>query len=133
MFLARLLLALSAVTFAGFGAWFLADPEGTARQVEIIAATPTARTDFRATYGGFNLGIGVLMAAALATRRLRDGLLLVAAATTGYAIGRAFGIAADQAPASLMYTLLAVEASGCALAMFALARLPGDNTGEVRS
>lgn len=124
MALARFSLFLSALMFAAFGLWFLADPVGSARLVEIVLPTTTARIDFRATYGGLNLAIAalLLLAALRPAEHARAGLLLQIAALAGYAGGRLAGMAADSAAPMPMPVILAFEIGGVGLGVIALLR-----------
>lgn len=59
--LARAILLGSAIVFVGMGVGFLVVPIRYAAVVEISAPTATARTDLRATYGGFDLAFGLFL------------------------------------------------------------------------
>ena len=124
--LARFSLFFSALFFSGFGAWLLADPIGTARLVEIALPTAAARIDFRATYGGLNLALGFLLAAAgaQAAQHAGGGLILQVAIFGGYLLGRLTGILAESAVPPPMGIILACEIPGLALGLIALWRLP---------
>lgn len=124
MRIVRLSLFFSAIFFAGFGLWLLIDPTGTARLVEIVLPTPASRIDFRATYGGLNLALGALLAAAGSRPQQygRAGLILQIAVFTGYLGGRLIGIAAESAIPPPMSTILAFEIPGLALGLIALSR-----------
>ena len=61
MTLAKVGLAFTAVVFIGIGLGFLVVPVQWASVVDISLPTAMARTDFRATYGGFDLAIGVFL------------------------------------------------------------------------
>lgn len=125
MRIARFSLALSALVFAAFGVWFLADPAGSAQLVGIALPVPEARIDFRATYGGLNLALGLILA--LAARRAREfaraGLLLQIGMFAGYAAGRLTGMAAESAAPPAMTVILAFELAGLALGVVALRKL----------
>ncbi|MFN7922233.1 MAG: DUF4345 domain-containing protein [Bryobacteraceae bacterium] len=124
MMFARVSILIAAVCFVGFGVWFLSDPSGAGATVEIVVGTPTARTDFRATYGGFNIGIGVfLLLCALQKEWLRPGLWAQICIFLGYAMGRGFGLLTDAEPVRMMYWLFATELSGAALGLAALRNL----------
>jgi uncharacterized membrane protein len=57
---------------------------------DLALPTPTARADFTATYGGFQVGFGVfLIACASKAEWLEPGLWAAAAALTGFATFRA--------------------------------------------
>jgi len=62
----RIVLALSAFIYAAFGAAFLVAPVPMAATVGIQLPEPSAVIDFRATYGGFELGLAAFLAWCLA-------------------------------------------------------------------
>ncbi len=63
MTLPRVILWLTALGFVGFGAAFTFWTTPMAALVDISLPTPTARIDFAATYGGFELGVGAFLIA----------------------------------------------------------------------
>ena len=79
-------LALAGLGFLGFGLWFLV----------ITATGAPAATEFRAFYGGLEVGLGLLMLVAAAKPEWRSaGLWLVIATNGGIAAGRLLGVALD--------------------------------------
>ena len=54
-------LALAGLGFLGFGLWFLVDPIGPLAAIGITATGAPAPTEFRAFYGGLEVGLGALM------------------------------------------------------------------------
>lgn len=126
MMLARISLVVSGLLFGAFGAWFLLDPAGAAALVEIELKSATARTDFRAGYGGLNLALGLLLAlSARQAGTVRAGLWLQLTVGLGYAAGRTLGIVLEGGTTSVMYTILAVEVAGAAVAALLLRTLKG--------
>lgn len=118
-------LALSALTFAGFGLAFTLLPARMAGFVDIALPSGVARTDFRATYGGFELGLAAFLVWCLAdATRVRAGLVASACALAGFAVVRLGGILLDDAARPLMLVLLLAEVAGTALCAFALRRAP---------
>ncbi|MGH7418236.1 MAG: DUF4345 family protein, partial [Candidatus Rokuibacteriota bacterium] len=89
-------------------------PLRMARLVEIPLATPTARIDFAATYGGFELGFGVfLLACARRPAWHEPGLWATAAALGGFALIRIQSMVAAAGPATRpIYVGLALEITG---------------------
>ena len=91
-----LVLALAGLGFLGFGLWFLVDPIGPLAAIGITATGAPAATEFRAFYGGLEVGLGALMLVAAAKPQWRiPGLWLVLATNGGIAAGRLLGIAID--------------------------------------
>ena len=118
----RAVLWLNALAFIGFGLAFTLWPLPMARYVEIVLPTPTARIDFAATYGGFELGFGIfLVACARRTAWLEAGLWASAAALVGFALIRLHGLIFAAGPATrVIYFALALEIAGSALSILAL-------------
>jgi uncharacterized protein YjeT (DUF2065 family) len=128
MKLAKGLLYASALLLIVIGLGFLLLPVQWAAAVEIGVPTPTARTDLRATYGGFDIGVGVFLA--LCARRaewIRPGLVAIALVGAGYGGGRLFGILAEGTASTPMLVFLGLEAVLVALAVHALRQLPRSN------
>ena len=91
-----LVLALAGLGFLGFGAWFLIDPIGPLTAIGITATGAPAATEFRAFYGGLEVGLGALMLVAAAKPQWRTaGLWLVLATNGCIAAGRLLGVAID--------------------------------------
>ena len=125
MGVARGVLWLSALTFAGFGAAFALFPRAMARLVEIELPTDTARIDFVATYGGLELGLAAffgLCASRPDPVRVRLGLLASGLALGGFATARLAGALLADRPRPLLFALLAAEVSGAALSFWAAGR-----------
>jgi hypothetical protein len=123
--LARLVLVLGGVAFVVLGLASTLWPLPMARVVEIPLPTPTARIDYAATYGGFELGFGVFLLASARRRTwLAPGLWASASALAGFALVRALGLVAAAGPAtSVIFVALALEIIGCVLSVLALRRL----------
>jgi hypothetical protein len=116
--LARVFLALSALTFAGFGVAFLAAPAGMGGLVEVWADSPTARADVRATYGGFELGFAAFLFACLARREwTAAGLLASTLALAGFAAARSGSALLDGPVSPLTFVLVAAEAAGAVMSL----------------
>jgi len=127
--LARVVLLLSAVIFAAFGAAAIAFTRQMAEAVDIGLATDVARTDFMATYGGFELGFGLFLG--LAWQRgdwVRPGLMANGCALAGFASMRLLGILTSAGLSPLMLVVCVVEASGSALSFWGAA-----GTGKVQA
>lgn len=123
MFLGRFILWLAAVTFTVIGAGFLILPETWARAVDIVLPTALARTDLRATYGGFDLAFGLFLAAcALRPEWIRPGLLACGLALSGFGAGRLLGMIIEGSADRLMLSFLLAEIVGGSLSFFAFFR-----------
>ena len=121
-----LILLLTAVGFIGFGGAYALLPRRMAALTQVEIPTASARTDFAATYGGFQLGFGCfLLTCARNPSWLAPGLLAGAAALAGFAGIRILGIVATRSrviPA--IWVALAIEISGLSLNLWGLRQLP---------
>lgn len=96
MTLWRLVLAVIALAYAGFGFAFLSRPDEMASMIAIAFGTSGARTDFRAMYGGLEFGVGVfLLLCALRRQFVRLGLFASACALIAMATARTMGLMLD--------------------------------------
>ena len=118
----RIVLVLGAAGFAGFGLIFAVAPEMLARQIDLGIASPAARTDVRAVYGGLEIGIAVfLFWCASAPHRVRFGLIALTTCFGAVFAARLLGIILDGSLDPLTLSLLAVEVGGTVLGTIALA------------
>ena len=82
-----------------------------------------ARTDVRATYGGLELGFGILLVlCALRREWIRPGLWALALSTGGFAIGRLTGLLVEGTINNFMLVFLVIEIVVTLLAVFVLRR-----------
>jgi hypothetical protein len=96
MTLWRLILAVIALSYAGFGFAFLFKPDEWAAMVSVAFTTSAGRTDFRAVYGGLEFGVGVfLFLCALRREFVRLGLFASACALIAMATARSTGMLLD--------------------------------------
>jgi hypothetical protein len=92
----RLLLAFIALTYTGFGFVFLFYPSDMAAIVGIAFPTTSPRTDFRAMYGGLEIGVGVfLLVCSMRREFVRVGLFASACALVAMATSRTVGLMLD--------------------------------------
>jgi len=123
MSIGRFSIILSAIVFSGFGVAFLLFPLFMASVVGIELSTPSAVIDFRATYGGLEIGLAVFFAiCAFKESWIRHGLVAQAASLGGFAFGRIVGLILDGTPQPIIYYLLFAECAGCVLGLFALVK-----------
>jgi hypothetical protein len=89
------------------------------------APTPSARADFAATYGGFQLGFGLFLLACTRTQGwIEPGLWAAVAALAGFAAVRIVGIL--RAGGSVHWGIwfaLALEVAGVGLNLWGLQRV----------
>jgi hypothetical protein len=116
--LAKVVLAVNAITFLGFGVAFLVAPVELAANAELGVATPTARAEVRTIFGGFEVGLAAFLFACLGRPdRVAAGLLCSAFAMAGFAVARGASALLDGPVAPVMYWLLAAEVGGVAVSV----------------
>lgn len=130
MTIAKYGLALAALVFVGIGLGFLLVPVQWAALVDISLPTAMARTDFRATYGGFDLAVGVFLGfCALRADWVRPGLWALALAAAGFGAGRLVGILVEGTATPLMLTFLVIEWAIALVTFYVWRRLARGTTG----
>lgn len=120
-----LILLLTGLGFIGLGAAYLLKPTRMAALTDLTLATPTARADFAAIYGGFELGFGIFLLAC--TRHpgwLEPGLWAATAALAGFASARGGVVLASggRVRGSIWFALV-LELLGVALNGWAVAQV----------
>lgn len=106
-----------------FGFAYLLIPIAMTEPAGFGALSPAATTDVRATYGGFQIGIGVfLLWAAQAEDRFRGALLLTALSIGAVLMSRVLGLILDGEVNEFHISGLAVESVLTASAVFVLRR-----------
>jgi hypothetical protein len=117
-----IILGLTAAAFSGFGVAFTFWPDAMGQLTDIQLPTATARIDFAATYGGFELGFGAFLL--LCLRRsawLEAGLWAGALSLGGFATVRLLSLAASNVPVRpAIYMALALEVAGVLLNLWGL-------------
>lgn len=89
-------LLLAGLGFLSFGAWFLIDPISPLAAIGITVSGDPAATEFRAFYGGLELGLAAfLITAAFRPSWRMPGLWLALLSNGGIALGRLIGVAVD--------------------------------------
>ena len=118
----QILIIVAALIFTGFGVWFLIKPDALSG-VGIELTGSEARTDIRATYGGFELGVAVfLFWCASREDWHRIGLIAATLFVAGFGVGRAVGILCEGGATGLMWSLLAAEGAYTSCALWRLSR-----------
>lgn len=114
-------LVLVVLMLVAFGVGFLFAPARFAALVGLRMDSTTAISDVRAVYGGFEIGMALLLIwCMLDPGRTRLGLGVTALVFGAVAASRLIGVLADRPVTSLTLKILAVEA-GTALIAAALA------------
>jgi uncharacterized protein DUF4345 len=88
-------LVFTGLGFLGFGLAYALWPLPMAQLTEIQLSTKSARIDFTATYGGFQIGFGIFLLVCVKRPGWTEpGLWAAAAALTGFVLTRLLAIAA---------------------------------------
>ena len=116
------ILALTAAAYTGFGFASALWPEMMARLTDIQLPTATAKVDFAATYGGFELGFaGFLLLSLRRPAWLESGLWAGVLTLTGFAVVRLISLILSTAPVRpAIYLALALELCGVLLNLWGL-------------
>ena len=118
----RIILALDALLFGGFGALYWVIPESMAGKVGITVANTGGLIDLQGLYGGLELGLACFLAfCAASAARSRLGLVAGSCALSGIALSRLVAIAHFGLPDSSVATLVGMDLLGAVLnVVFAL-------------
>lgn len=112
---------LNAMINVGIGAWCLGWTRSVAESLGIAFTKAQGLTDFRATYGGLILGIGVFFAFAVKDESLqRPALWLALFLYVGLGGSRLFGIFLDGSATKLLVGFLIAEIAFAAMAAWLL-------------
>jgi hypothetical protein len=123
MSFARIYLRFMGAMSVLFGLVYLFSPESMTAPTGFGALSPAATTDVRATYGGFQLGLGAfLLWAAADAGRVRTALVLVALTIGAIGLCRATGLVLDASAGPFHLGGLATETTLTVLALVALGR-----------
>ncbi len=110
MTLRTVYLLAAALIAGGFAVAYLVRSTAMARMVGIAIPSPSARADYRAIYGGAQLGIGIfLAAAALRPAWHEPGLWAAALFAGGFGVARLGSLAVDRRGPDFQWTVGAVE------------------------
>jgi hypothetical protein len=108
-----------------FGVWYLVAPVAWTDPTGFGPLGPNALTDVRATYGGFQIGLGLFtLWAAAEAARVRMALVLQALTIGAIGSCRLVGFAIDGSPNGFLISAVVTETTFTALALVALRRLP---------
>lgn len=123
--LSTAILFLTGLGFIGFGAAAALSPARIAALTQLMLPTPSARADFAATYGGFQIGFGAFLVACTVTQGwVEPGFWAAVAALSGFALVRTGGILrAGGRVHSAIWIALVLEVSGTVLNLWALQRM----------
>jgi hypothetical protein len=113
----RLFLVIEGLLFATMGGWTLLNPNGMARHIDVVLATPTATVDFMTMYGGSVLGYGAFLVwCAIRKAYLPAGLLSLVFGAGAAAGARLLGMATQGPVKPLLLQFLTVEIGTVVLA-----------------
>ncbi len=123
MSLQKFVIYLAAGFFLLYGVAFSIAPIAMSTLVTGSAPTGTsAIVDFRATYGGMTIAVGLILLYLSAIGQSRASLVSIIIVLLGMAASRTLGFILDGRANGLMYVYLILEIGGSALAWLALKR-----------
>jgi len=123
MSFARTYLRIAGVFTLVFGVWYLLAPGFLLDAAGFEPVAPAGRTDVRATYGGFQLGLGAfLLWAAAEESRVRTALVLVVLSIGAVGLSRSVGLVLDGSPNPFHVAGLTTEISLTLLTVYAIRR-----------
>lgn len=124
MRIVAVLLWFNVIVFSLYGVAFILFPKELAWMV--VAATPTsdaALIDMRATYGGTNLGIGLLIGyLSLSKLTFRHALQAVFLINSVMALARGYGLFLSETQSNVMFIYLGLEIGAALLSYYLLKR-----------
>jgi hypothetical protein len=125
----RLLLTAVTLIMTMIAARNLWDPIGATRPIGMVLSTPTAITVARVGFGGFPLGVAVVLLGSLVSERLLSGLYFLLAVMGAATMARIQGIVLDG-PTPYNLGLLRPETLLCALSVIGIVLERGRRRGN---
>jgi hypothetical protein len=122
---AKIYLVLMGIMSVAFGVLYLVMPSTFTDPMGFGILAPSALTDVRATYGGFQIGMGLFMFwCCLGTGRLYSGMFLALISVAAIALCRAIGLVIDGDPIDVLKVTLAFEATLTVISLVLFLRTP---------
>lgn len=107
---AKIYLILLGIMSVVFGVIYLIAPSSMTDPMGFGILAPSALTDVRATYGGFQIGMGIFMLwCCIGSGRLYTAMFFALVSVAAIAISRAIGLAIDGDPIDVLKYTLAFE------------------------
>ena len=104
------LIIVNILIFGLFGLAFALAPQYSAEMMSVQPDAPNGWIDLRATYGGANVGVAVVLFLCLRNpARRADGLFLILVLTIGFMIGRILGLLGETGENYVHYVVFAIE------------------------
>ena len=126
MNLERIVIFLAAGFFLLYGLAFSISPENMAQIITgSKPAGVSALVDFRATYGGMTIAVGVSLFYLYSIHQARACLAIVVIVLLGMAATRAIGLFVHGSGNLMMYLFLVLELLGSGLALIAMRERTG--------
>lgn len=119
---ARIVLIVAALMFAVFGIWLLAAPDKLGEWLDVAAASPVGRTEIRAFYGGYELGLALFLLLGLRRRFTAASCYCLALTMGCVALARLYGFAVDGTAGGATMAIWAIEAGFALLGLVAGSR-----------
>ena len=110
----------------GFGLWSLLQPAAVAESVQIGLPAPASVTEFRAFYGGLEIGIALFwLVAARRDALIPAALLSMFLVWAGVAVTRGAGMLIDNSQSPVMWFAFGLECVATLAAWLAMQKQPG--------
>ena len=130
---ARIFLILMAIMSVGLGVLYLFWPLPMTEPMGFGPLAPSATTDVRATYGGFQIATGLFMFWCLRSDRIQVGILLALLTAGAIAASRAIGLIIDGAFTDALKGAMTFEIVVTAISLFLFVRTrAGSQSDRVR-
>lgn len=124
MRIAQIYLILMVAMSLIFGVIYLVAPGSMIEPMGFGTLAPSALTDVRATYGGFQIGMGLFLLWCLAPARVRTGLLMTLLSVGAVASCRGIGLIIDGAVTSVLKGTIIFEATLTVITLVLFLRAP---------
>jgi len=121
---AKVYLILMGLMSVIFGVIYLIWPLSMTDPMGFGPLAPSALTDVRATYGGFQIGMGIFMLLCLRPDRLRLGMLLALISVGAIAGCRAVGLVVDGAFTDVLKGTIGFEITLTVVSLILFLRTP---------
>lgn len=125
---AKIYLVVMALMSVVFGAIYLFNPQSMTDPMGFGQLAPSAWTDVRATYGGFQLGMGLFLFWCLDATRVRTGLLLTLLSVGFVAASRGIGLIIDHSMTPVLQGTIIFEATLTVISLILFLRTPAQPT-----
>ena len=126
---AKIYLIIMGIMSVLFGVIYLINPLSMTAPMGFGDLAPSALTDVRATYGGFQIGTGLFMFYCLKPARIKMGLLLVLLSAAAITLSRLYGFVVDGDITPVLKGTIAFEITLTVISLIFWLRTPEPAAG----